>query len=90
MCLPSLVFWVYTALYESVQKYLAPRIAGPIVLCSKFTGSSCSYGCSQNWDDHDRSGKSTAVAMAKTYLTSCDPNAILLQLGITVPSHFGT
>jgi hypothetical protein len=36
---------------------------------------------SQNWDDHDRSGKYTALAMAKAYLTSCDPNAILFTIG---------
>jgi hypothetical protein len=35
----------------------------------------------QNWDDHDRSGKYTALAMAKAYLTSCDPNAILFTIG---------
>jgi hypothetical protein len=27
----------------------------------------------QNWDDHDRSGKYTALAMAKAYLYSCAP-----------------
>ena len=35
----------------------------------------------QNWDDHDRSGKDTALVMAKTYLDSCDPNAILFTIG---------
>lgn len=29
------------------------------------------------WDDHDRSGKTTALEMAKNYLNSCEPNAIL-------------
>ena len=36
---------------------------------------------SQNWDDHDRSGKYTAIAMAKAYLQSCEPNAILFTIG---------
>lgn len=31
----------------------------------------------QNWDDHDRSGRYTAVAKAKAFLDSCEPNAIL-------------
>jgi hypothetical protein len=31
----------------------------------------------QEWDDHDRSGKTTALDMAKNYLESCPPNAIL-------------
>ena len=31
----------------------------------------------QGWDDHDRTGKTTALDMAKNYLNSCEPNAIL-------------
>jgi len=31
----------------------------------------------QGWDDHDRTGKTTALEMAKNYLNSCEPNAIL-------------
>ncbi|WP_353776854.1 DUF2723 domain-containing protein [Winogradskyella sp. 3972H.M.0a.05] len=34
-----------------------------------------------NWDDHDRSGKYTANAMARKYLESCAPNAILFSIG---------
>ena len=34
-----------------------------------------------NWDDHDRSGKYTAQAMARKYLDSCDENAILFTIG---------
>jgi hypothetical protein len=35
----------------------------------------------QNWDDHDRSNKYTAIAMAKNYLNSCEQNAILFTIG---------
>ncbi|HPS72340.1 MAG TPA: DUF2723 domain-containing protein [Bacteroidales bacterium] len=35
----------------------------------------------QNWDDHDRSNKYTALAVAKNYLDSCAPNAIIFTLG---------
>lgn len=35
----------------------------------------------QNWDDHDRSGRYSAVAMAKMYLDSVDPCAILFTVG---------
>ena len=31
----------------------------------------------QEWDDHDRSGKTMALDMAKNYLESCPPNALL-------------
>jgi len=34
-----------------------------------------------NWDDHDRSDKYTADAMAKKYLDSCAENAILFTIG---------
>ncbi len=36
---------------------------------------------SQNWDDHDRSEKTTARDLAKNYLNSCAPNAILFTYG---------
>ncbi|MCR4966120.1 MAG: DUF2723 domain-containing protein [Bacteroidales bacterium] len=35
----------------------------------------------QNWHDHDRSDRYTALAIAKNYLDSCAPNAILFTLG---------
>ncbi|MEH6407108.1 MAG: hypothetical protein V7767_07495, partial [Leeuwenhoekiella sp.] len=35
----------------------------------------------ENWNDHDRSGRKTAMAMAKMYLDSCDENAILFTIG---------
>jgi hypothetical protein len=35
----------------------------------------------QGWDDHDRSGRYTALALAENYLNSCDPNAILFTNG---------
>lgn len=44
-------------------------LAGPVLLAS------------QNWDDHDRSEKFLARDMAKNYLESCEPNAILFSYG---------
>ena len=35
----------------------------------------------ENWDDHDRSNQYTALAMAKSYLDSCEPNAIFFTMG---------
>lgn len=72
-------FGVY-ALYESAQKYLAPKIAGPLIIAASILAAPVLMA-SQNWDDHDRSGKYTAVAMAKAYLESCDTNAILFTIG---------
>jgi hypothetical protein len=35
----------------------------------------------QGWNDHDRSGRYTALSMAENYLNSCAPNAILFTNG---------
>ncbi|MCX8020218.1 MAG: DUF2723 domain-containing protein [Chitinophagaceae bacterium] len=35
----------------------------------------------QEWDDHDRSNKTTALDLARNYLESCAPNAILFTFG---------
>ncbi|MDG2139078.1 MAG: DUF2723 domain-containing protein [Flavobacteriales bacterium] len=35
----------------------------------------------ENWDDHDRSGRYTALEVAKNYLNSCAKNAILFTNG---------
>lgn len=36
---------------------------------------------SQGWDDHDRSKKTLAPDLAKNYLESCAPNAIVISFG---------
>lgn len=36
---------------------------------------------SQNWDDHDRSGRSAARDFGRNFLESCDENAILFTYG---------
>jgi hypothetical protein len=68
------------SLYESAKKYLAPKIAGPVLIAGSLVAVPLIMGF-QNWDDHDRSDRYTAVAMAKSYLSSCDKNAILFTIG---------
>jgi hypothetical protein len=36
---------------------------------------------SQNWDDHNRSGRKTSTDFAYDYLNSCEPNAIIFTNG---------
>jgi hypothetical protein len=72
-------FGVYS-LYESFRNYLAPKLSGPIIIGACLLGVPVLMAY-QNWDDHDRSGKYTATALAKAYLNSCDPNAILFTIG---------
>lgn len=64
------------AIYNSLQKHIQPKIAIPVVLALTLLGAPLLMA-KENWDDHDRSGRHTATAMAKAYLDSCDPNAIL-------------
>lgn len=72
-------FGVY-AIYDTVKNYLSPKIAGPIIIGLSILVAPVLMA-SQNWDDHDRSNKYTAIAMAKAYLNSCEPNAILYTIG---------
>lgn len=72
-------FGVY-ALYDSARNYLAPKIAGPLVITATLLAVPVLMAF-QNWDDHDRSDRYTATALAKAYLNSCDPNAILYTIG---------
>ncbi len=68
------------AIYDYVKKWIQPIIAGPIVFAATLLAAPVLMA-SQNWDDHDRSEKYTALAMAKAYLNSCEPNAILYTIG---------
>ncbi|MCF8321763.1 MAG: DUF2723 domain-containing protein [Flavobacterium sp.] len=72
-------FGIYS-LYESLSTYLKPKLATPIIIGSSLLAVPVLLGF-QNWDDHDRSERYTAVAMAKSYLASCDQNAILYTIG---------
>ncbi len=68
------------ALMDLLKKFVSPKIILPLVLTITFLGSPLLLA-TQNWDDHDRSGKYTALANAKAYLDSCEPNAILYTIG---------
>ncbi len=68
------------ALYEALREVLKSRMAQIISLSLCFAGAPLLMGY-QNWDDHDRSGKYTALASAKKYLDSCLPNALIFTIG---------
>ncbi len=68
------------ALFDIVKDYLKPKIAAPVVIGVSLLAVPVLMA-SENWDDHDRSGKYTALAMAKMYLDSVDENAILFTIG---------
>ncbi|AJA68128.1 membrane protein, putative [Myroides odoratimimus] len=72
-------FGVY-AIFDGLKKYVQPKIAGPAVLVVSLFAAPVLLA-QQNWDDHDRSDRYTALANARAYLDSCDPNAILFTIG---------
>jgi hypothetical protein len=70
------VYAMYDLLRTKVSsKFLAPAIA---LVCLILVPGILA---ANNWDDHDRSDKYTANAMARKYLESCAPNAILFTIG---------
>lgn len=68
------------AIFSALQKYSKHQLLAPAisVLCLALVPGILA---ANNWDDHDRSGRETAHAMAIKYLESCDPNAILFTIG---------
>ncbi len=70
------VYGIYHALKDKLPK----TVAAPIItiVCLVLVPGLLA---ANNWDDHDRSGKYTAQAMARKYLDSCAENAILFTIG---------
>ena len=68
------------SIIEGLKKYTSSKLVAPVVtlVCLILIPGIL---MANNWDDHDRSGKYTARAMAKKYLDSCDKNAILFSIG---------
>ncbi len=71
LAIPQLVGWL--------GKVLSKRIA--LVIAMVAGVSVVTLMAQQGWDDHDRSGRYTALAIAENYLNSCAPNAILFTNG---------
>lgn len=79
----AFTFWIgigVYAIYDKLKKFVTPKILAPAV------GLVCLLAvpglmAQQNWDDHDRSGRYTATALAKNYLDSIDPNGIIFTIG---------
>ncbi|MCB0428448.1 MAG: hypothetical protein KDD16_14200, partial [Mangrovimonas sp.] len=63
-----------------LKKHLSPKVLAPAMtlLCLVLVPVNLA---ANNWDDHDRSDKYTARAMAKMYLDSCAEDGILFTIG---------
>jgi hypothetical protein len=68
------------ALCELLSKAVKSQLAGPLI-----AGAVCAAVpvllATQNWDDHNRSGRYFALDSARNLLNSCAPNAILFTNG---------
>jgi MFS family permease len=66
---------------EWARKYIANAKAATLAASALCTLAVPILMAVQEWDDHDRSKKTLALASAKAYLESCPPNAILFTYG---------
>ena len=72
-------FGVY-AIFDSLKKYTSSKFLAPAItlVCLILVPGILA---ANNWDDHDRSNRKTARAMAVMYLQSCAKDAILFTIG---------
>jgi hypothetical protein len=68
------------AIYKKLSSFSKSSLLAPLVSLACLVAVP-GILVSQNWDDHDRSKRETAHAMAIQYLESCDPNAIIFTIG---------
>ncbi|HLP71863.1 MAG TPA: DUF2723 domain-containing protein [Bacteroidales bacterium] len=66
--------------YDLLIKYMGSKASAAVTFAVLFTAAPLLMG-SQNWDDHDRSGRYTARDIGANYLNSCAANAILFTYG---------
>jgi hypothetical protein len=75
--------WVGLAvlgLFTWLSKKITPQVAAIAATVGCLVAAPVLMA-SQNWDDHDRSGRYMTIDFAKNYLNSCPKNAILLTNG---------
>ncbi|WP_285009484.1 glycosyltransferase family 117 protein [Pedobacter faecalis] len=72
-----LIGFAIPAIKAMLQRVSRPAVA---LVVASFTGLLAGPVIMgfEGWDDHNRSGKTTALEWAKNYLNSCAPNAILI------------
>jgi len=68
------------ALFDGLSRFMSEKIAAPVAGLLCFLAVPALMG-SENWDDHDRSGRYLARDVAIDYLNSCAPGAILFTNG---------
>ena len=74
-----IAFGVY-AIYDFISQKVKSKMTGYGVITLSLLAVPLLMAF-QNWDDHDRSGKDTALVNAKAYMDSLDENAIIFTIG---------
>ena len=67
-------------LWDTLRSKMNPQVASYLVIAVTMLAVPVRMAA-ENWDDHDRSNRYTARDIAKAYLDSCEPNAILFTNG---------
>jgi hypothetical protein len=79
----AFAIWIgmgFMFIYEYLRKILRERLSAVIVFIILLFAVPVLMA-TQNWDDHDRSGRYTARDIGANYLLSCAPNSVLFTYG---------
>ena len=79
----AFAIWIgigFMFVYEKLQKFLGNKISLAVTFVVLIAAVPV-LRASQNWDDHNRSGRYTARDIGADYLKSCAPNSILFTYG---------
>ena len=68
------------ALVDLCKKFISPTIGAPIATVIGLLAGPALLA-SQNWDDHDRSGRYTCRDFGQNYLLTMDPNGVIFTNG---------
>ena len=80
LAVAALYSWVSGKFVKDAEESSVQKIAAASAIALLCLGVPVLMA-SENWDDHDRSNRYTAVEMAKNYLNSVGPNGILVTHG---------
>jgi hypothetical protein len=79
----AFAIWIglgFMFVYEKLQKFLGDKGSVAVTFVVLLSAVPVLMA-SQNWDDHNRSGRYTARDIGANYLKSCAPNSILFTYG---------
>ncbi|HZX62224.1 MAG TPA: DUF2723 domain-containing protein [Bacteroidales bacterium] len=78
----AFAIWIGLGIIQ-IARWLWEKLGSQValILSVVFGGIVVSVMAQQGWDDHDRSGRYTSLALAENYLNSCAKDAILFTNG---------